>query len=321
MIRLAKVFAPAALLAGCTSNSFTDRPANLSYVDDVISSTSAPPAIETERRALKDYHSARDIDRSGMDRRTFRDSIVWREVAADDDSFHKFVRAVRSDRTLMTLSADTGAIFLNGLATVTGTAGEKAALAALSGGLLSTKGAFDKELFNLEAMSALLARMKASRLVALVPIEKGLAQDIQAYPLEKALRDLRMYADAGSLLSTLDAIANDAGTETQKATAEIQAVTRDVIYRDSRGRVDTLRSRLLTLNDVQALAMVFAMEKTKEDRSDELKDDLKSFDPADARFKSGANGRAFLLYWLEQEGGASSELDEWRDALTLAEKG
>lgn len=301
------------LSGGCTPSSFTDRPATLNF---------APPAkpVVTEQQVIAAYHSGSPNDRGGLDSGTYRNSIIWQQIALDDDNFRRFERAIRSDRALMNISAETGAIVLNGVAAVTGTSDAKAALAALSGGLLATRGTVDRELFNLETLSAIITRMRAARLAALVPIRKGLAEPITVYPLEAALVDLRAYADAGSLMATVEAITTDAGKEAAKAEAATETIRRDTIYRDSRTTVDELRSRITALSKSQSLALLYAIDGVRARRSETLQRDLESYDPADQRFANGENARQFLLYWLEQESGTSAELDEWDKALKTAEK-
>ncbi len=239
-------------------------------------------------------------------------------MGADDERFGIFVRAIRSDRALMNMSGDGGAIILNGIAAVTGTAGEKAALSALSGGLLAAKGSVDRELFNLEAMSALLARMRAAREAARVPIFKGVESNTADYPLEKALVDLRAYAEAGSLLATIDAIKIDAGKVVQEAQAEI---TRDKTYRDSLDRRDALGARLLALSDAKILKLANNMDRYRTTRSKAVQQSLDGIDNGYRRFVSGANAKIYMQQWLRLEDGTTEEFDQWDTAITTIEEG
>lgn len=302
-------------LSGCASSALTDRRAGLRYVaaDD-------GNVIETERKLIKNYHGPLDSGREGLDQRAYRDAVVWRQIAADDDDFYEFVRTVRSERATMNMSADGGAIFLSGLGATMGSAGEKAALAVLSGGLLSAKGSVDRELFNLETLSALLARMKAARLAALVPIKQGLAKPVAQYPLEQALVDLRAYANAGSLLATIDAVSADAGKVTQQAEEGLTLADRGAQYLDSRDAVRGLQERLAKMTNGQVAALLYSIETARATKSDELKKQLFQRDPRETRYRKPDNAREYLRYWLEQEFGPV-ELEQWAQAITLAEKG
>lgn len=298
-------------LMGCGANSFTDRPARLSFRPE------KQGVAQTEEEVLTTYYGTLP---AGMTRQSYRDKIVRRQIALDDDSFNEFVRTVRSDRALMNMSADGGAIFLNGLGAVTGTAGEKAALAVLSGGLLSSKGSVDRHLFNQEAMSALLSRMKAARLAALVPIQRGLAESDQRYPLDQALIDLRAYANAGSLLATIEAISNDAGEVAAQARKDFVEVQRDVVYRDSLDQRDALTARLKALSGNQLTSLAAAMEVPRVRRSLPLQKEIADADIRNHRFQDPARAADFLLYWLGADDGTPAEMAEWNTAITAAEK-
>lgn len=313
-------------LVGCAPSTFSDRPATLHFAPalKVSPASSAGAEIDpnatssglslTETGSIQYYRRLKTRD----ERRNYRDSIVWQQLAADDDNFNIFVRNVRSDRALMNMSADGGVIFLNGLAAVTGTAGEKAALSTLSAGLLGSRGSVDKELFNLETMSAIIARMKAARKQALVPIRAGLARGDGVYPLEQALVDLRSYADAGSLLSTIAAITNDAGVATETAEQEIAHEVRGEAFLNSLPAREAISERMEQLKGNQLTALAFALEPQRRGLPADLQDELKRVDPSEARFRDAARAKIFFDTWLaddESAGGA-----EWDEAVTLAEK-
>lgn len=312
----------AALLAGCAPGTFNDRPATLHFATPPKVSPAPAPDAEpkpdglslTEAGTIRYYRQLATPEK----RRSYRDTIVWQQLAADDDSFNAFVRNVRSDRALMNMSADGGVIFLNGLAAVTGTAGEKAALSTLSAGLLSSRGSVDKELFNLETMSALLARMKAARKQALVPIRAGLAKLDAAYPLEQALVDLRAYADAGSLLSTIAAITNDAGVATEAAEQQIVREVRKESFLNSLPAREAASDRIDKLTGNQLTALAFALEPQRKGLSSDLQDELQRVDPSDARFRDAARAKIFFDTWLADDASAGGA--EWDAAITLAEK-
>jgi hypothetical protein len=331
MWRAAVTIGLSTTLAGCGANSFTDRQGALHFPAPPSEKTTkgkgvATPTLAAEKSepdTIAAFNKPVGSDatvRNGLDRETYRNSVIWRQIAADDDSFHQFVRALRADRALMNMSADGGAIVLNGLGAVLGTAAEKAALATLSAGLLAARGSVDRELFNLETMSALLARMKAARLAALVPLRRGMTLSAAQYPLEQALVDLRAYARAGSLLATIEAVSEDAGVVAVKAEAQVAVIERDTVFRDSRAAVTALSTRVATLSDKQALALAFAMERAVAERDGDVQSLLNQRDPAATRFVRGDNARQFLLFWLQYDRATAGELQEWESAVTLAEK-
>ncbi|MEH3045961.1 hypothetical protein [Sphingomonas adhaesiva] len=253
-----------------------------------------------------------------MTPRQYRDSIIWRVIAKDDDSFYTFVREVRSDRALMNMSADGAVIFLNGLAAVTGTAGEKAALAVLSGGVLAGKGSVDRQLFNQETMTALLARMKAARLAALVPIKRGLTLSADAYPLEQALVDMRGYAAAGSLLATIEAITTDAGRTAEKAENEIEVEARGVAFIDSLDQRDAVSKRVVALKGKQLTFLAIRMDGSIASAPEVVRQRLDRFDSLNYRYTDPDIALGYLTRWLADDAGAGGS--EWQEAVTAAEK-
>jgi hypothetical protein len=305
-----RIFTLGSLLAlgACAPNTFTDRPARLDFLKSNTSALGSEEDTKEKYRGLS----------SPEQRRAYRDRIVWTLIGADDDSFNAFVRRVRSDRALMNMSSDGGVIFLNGLAATLGTAAEKAALSTLSAGLLSSRGSVDKQLFNMEAMSALLARMKAARIAALVPIRTGLRQADQAYPLEQALVDLRAYADAGSLLSTITAITDDAGALVEQSRDAIKPQIRGEAYFSSLEARETLAARIDGLSGNQLTALVFALERYRVMLPPDLIDELRLTDPSDARFRDPVRAKSFIETWLVD--GTDAGGPEWSEAVTLAEK-
>jgi hypothetical protein len=306
----------ALLTGGCsTLNGYPDRPAKISVPGG---SSKTPEAAEEE--ALANYHSSDTSKRWGLTKGEYRDAFVRRAIAADDDSFSDFSRKLRSQRAVLNIGSDAAVIAINGVAAVTGGAETKAALAVGSAAILGVRSSIDKEIFDQQALGALVARMKAARLAALVPISAGMAKSDKDYPLEQALIDLRAYADAGSLLSAIDAINSDAGLVAAQATEQIKEITRDTTYRDSRIEVDGLRNRLKALTDDQSLKLLFVMQRYASERSKEFQDDLQQQNPSNSRFRNPKAAHAFLLYWLEQESGKPGELKQWFDSIDLIEK-
>lgn len=304
------------LVGGCTSsgNAFMDRPATLKYRDPPASS----PA-ETELAAIQAYHGTAD-QRQGMSQREYRDSIIYRQLAADDDDFAQFVRNLRSERAGGNIATDLAVIALNGIAAVTGGAQTKATLAMISGGLVGAKNSVDKELFNMEALSAIVSRMKAARLQALVPIMTGLTLETNEYSLERALYDLRTYANAGTLSATLTAISNDAGEEAEDASGQIEMLTRTPAFRDAQPMKDTLRPRVKGLSDTQTVELATAMQAHLAQRSERLQGLVNRISIPANRLQSPATARHFLLFWLQNEEGADpAQLQQWSDELDKVE--
>ena len=276
---------------------------------------------ETEQAVLAAYDRSEAEEGVRLTKRQFRDKYVYRYISADDDTFNAFVQNLRSQRAGFNIGTDAALLMLNGASAVTGGAQTKAVLAAISGGLIGFHGSVDKELFNLEALSAISNKMKSARLTALVPIKRGLTKTDEEYPLEQALVDLRAYAAAGTLSGAVNAIQQDAGEEGTEAKQEIRAITRGTSYFDSLSPRNGIQARIKLLNDKQAIRMAFLMEGRLLGRSAADQQAIQQGNPSGSRFKSGQDARDFMIDWIEYEDSTAEQLREWTETLDIVEKG
>jgi hypothetical protein len=337
-----------ALLSGCGQATFGDRPATLHFADpkqmkqgparraDAAEGAGKPALVDGRPRSSADQTTAltraevlklntEDVVleyyyglQTEEDRRAFRDLIIWRQLRADDKSFGDFTRKLQSDRALANLSGDGGVIFLNGLAAMTGTAADKAALSILSAMLISSRGSVDRELFYAQTMSALLTRMAAARKEASVPILNGIGQSDAAYPLDRALRDLFTYADAGSLLSALRAITTDAGVADRKAEAAVVTEVRDESFLSSLDAREKAFDRVAVLNRTQLIGLVGALESYRAGRPAPIRAKLFEADEEGLRFSNEKRAKFFLNTWLNEDPSAGGP--DWIKALDQVEK-
>lgn len=204
----------------------SDRPAALNCQISAGTPKVLLSPLETEEALLERYDGT-DADRGGLGRTAYRDKVIRRYLANDEDTFNEFVRSLRTQRAGLNLASDGALIALNGISAVTGGAKTKSALAAISGGIIGVRNSIDKELFDLEAVSAIISKMRAARLTVKVAITAGMAKPDSQYTLEEALIDLRAYAAAGTLTSRWAGVQEDAGAEPAEAQEEIKAITRD----------------------------------------------------------------------------------------------
>jgi hypothetical protein len=310
----------AVFLSGCEHRVFRDRPATLHF-DPITKPGEPAPPVDPEQSAVDNFYSKAAKDRGELTPRDYRNKVAWQQIRRDEDSFNRFADEVRSDQALMNLTADGGVTMLSALGALTGTAGEKAALAVLSGTLLSAKGSINQQMFNLQTMTALLTRMEAARREAFVPIKRGLSLSAEAYTIDEALFDLRRYVRAGSLSSTLRTLSTDAGKTEAKADEEVETIVQGTVYRDTLATREELMDRADALKGQQYVALAFALEPYRGARDAALIEDLRAKDPDDSRFHDPVRARSFLLHWLVRDAGTPAEMDEWSRAISTAEKG
>lgn len=100
---------------------------------------------------------------------------------------------------------------LNSAGAVTGGTEAKAILAAISGGIVGTKTAFDKDILQGQTTLAIIAKMREQRSAKLTPLLTGMKESPDDYTMEQAIVDLGEYYNAGTVTVALqDIIASSA---------------------------------------------------------------------------------------------------------------
>lgn len=160
---------------------------------------------------------------SGAARQALRDKIVYGRLHVYDVEFSLFVRALSANNNYLSVGSDLTALAFAGLATTTGTAATKSALAAVSSGVLAANGAVNKDLFYQKTVPAIVAQMAADRSKVEAVILTGIGKSDAEYPLARAQLDLDTLNDAGSLNAAVVTITHDAGNAKAAAQAAVDA--------------------------------------------------------------------------------------------------
>jgi hypothetical protein len=144
-----------------------------------------------------------------------------------DESYGNFTSTLHVNRAGTNVLFDMASLGLTTAATVTGDKEVAGMLTAAATGTLGTKTSLDKNFFDDQARQAIIGQMDASRSTVGNEIENGEQKALADYTLEKALTDLRRYYQAGTLVSSLQAIGAQAGST--KVNSDVQ---RGVIRKD-----------------------------------------------------------------------------------------
>lgn len=188
--------------------------------------------IATELQQLEQYFAANVLATYNDDtkpeeaKRQYRDEVILGRVRSIDLHFNIFESAVSEESKLLNVGTDWTVIGLSAAGTLVPSAGTKAILAAISGGLVGAKGSVDKHVFYEKTMSVLLAEMRAARRKKMVAIMKGLTQPTTEYPLLKGLVDLEEYFKAGTIDGALTGIAVASGAKAAKADLNLTVLNR-----------------------------------------------------------------------------------------------
>ncbi len=202
------------LLAGCST--FEGYPKRVDYTEQYIQEVGdyVSPAV------VKLYNGERDLARqTGL-----RNNIVTARIYAIDVNFHYFVRDITSQQNFAAVSADWAAIGLATAGVLTGSAGTKTTLAAISAAILGGKAVIDKDIFYSKTIPTIITEMEAQRKIVLVQIYTGLKKNADNYTLYQALADLDRYYNAGTLNGALIGLTTGAGAKSEAADDRIATV-------------------------------------------------------------------------------------------------
>jgi hypothetical protein len=200
-----------AALTGCSSlEGYARHP-------DTLASITAKRDAYFGSTTLETQYYASNTD--AVTRRRLRDQIVYGRMDVIDFDFDNLERELNSAGNGVSLGGDLAVLIANGIGSVTGGKQTKAALNAVSGGIVGAQGAINKDLYYQRTLPALLNQMEANRDKVKATILSGLKKPDDSYPLGAAQLDLRQLVRAGSIPASV-------GEITEKATTDKQASER-----------------------------------------------------------------------------------------------
>jgi hypothetical protein len=250
-------------------------------------------------------------------RRTFRDEAVYGRMRAYDITFLAFMKSLSRESGGAVLGGDVLALTLSSLGATVGNAGTKAALATASGGVIGLKGDVSKELFYEKTMPAIIAQMQAQRAKVRAVIETGLVRSDDEYSLPKALIDLNLYEEAGSLPGAISGIVQNAGTETVKADHDVAQI-RGADFVARLENFAALRDRVAALSDSEAIAVAKTMQAQAATRTDQTKAMTTEKYQEGKVLTDGKEARRFLMRWVITDDRTPETQRQWTDAIVAA---
>ena len=204
------------LLSGCMQRNSMQKPATITAPGIVILEPDQVPTKDGIAKALaqvaKDYraHTAGgELALAKIDRNRFVFTIMGQIEANYGDFEHTF----RSHRAAAETITDAALLGVSAATAVVGEAGIKDMLSAAGVAGSGTKLSAEKNFFNEEGTTALMTQMRASRATIEAQIIKRCSDDVTAYSLEEAWKDLNRYVNAGSIESAMIQIAANAGSQ------------------------------------------------------------------------------------------------------------
>lgn len=109
-------------------------------------------------------------------------------------------------------------------ATVSGVNRTKTSLSAIATGLKGTRLSIDKNLFQRQAMIAIISKMRALRKKKLIVLYQGMSKPVLKYSLDQALIDIGEYYNAGTIIGALQDIFRQSGVEDKEAEEKLEKI-------------------------------------------------------------------------------------------------
>ena len=181
-------------ISGCGALENTGGPPPAFNVDQDIQDLEEHYASVT---SIKAYYSA------GPESKARRDEFIIGRLTLYNLEYIKFVRQFYLSSAQLSSIIDITNIGLGLAATLVEPAVTKGILAAVATGLTGSRLAIERNFFQERTAQVLVTQMNAQRTAALVPIERGLTQRVEQYPLALAIVDLNSYYEAGTVQGPL----------------------------------------------------------------------------------------------------------------------
>jgi hypothetical protein len=155
-------------------------------------------------------------------RSAMRDRILFDLINQVDVTYNDSEEGLRNEKLAKDMLADFAVIGINAAGTITGTAGTKAILHAVSGGLVAANAATEKIAFKEKAIEALQLQMQAMRKEQYAVLLENMKKDTGKYPLEAGIRDVIEYYYRGTLPRAFQALFEQAGSKGEEANRQIK---------------------------------------------------------------------------------------------------
>lgn len=200
--------------AGCSKAVMAGRPERSIERSAIIAAVQDKFKIADE---ISLYYDEPDPEK----RRVIRDRVLDWSIVLINEHYGEFIEQFSSGKKAFDSGADIATIGTSLAATLVGSAGTKAILAAISAGVTGSKTSIDKNYFYEQTVKVLIKQMDSSRRAVYADILKGQGMTVRAYSMTAALGDLERYAFAGSFDGALTDIQQVAAEQQQTANKDI----------------------------------------------------------------------------------------------------
>ncbi len=151
-----------------------------------------------------------------------RNKVINQLVLVIDDHYFRYEYHRYTAKAWGTYVGDVVGIGLSTAGTLTGTESTKTLLSALVTALQGSSAALEKDVLQGQTIIAIVAQMRKARAAKMLDIRRAMGQSLEAYPFDAALVDLLEYYYAGTYLTALQSLTEDAAANAKDARKELR---------------------------------------------------------------------------------------------------
>jgi hypothetical protein len=148
-----------------------------------------------------------------------RNSIVWSIMTGIDYAYGTYTSLLFAGKGTLGVVEDSTLLGMIAAGTIAANPATKTILGVLTGAVAGVNLSADQHFFAQQSFQSLAVAMQTRRAKALESITSSLNQDVTAYPLAAAQRDLMSYYFAGTLAGGLEELQEETTAAAQMHTA------------------------------------------------------------------------------------------------------
>ena len=198
--------------AGC--GAMRERPKNAlkwnAHRDALVKKYSTDDSWYTE---YLDAVKANDLTKA----KALRDQTLYDLIWLSNDRYASFENSLNSDSATIDTASTVTSLASTTAATITRAPGTKSILAGISTFVTGTDTAFNSNFFQSKARTAIIAAMRSGRVEVLTKITTGISQTVDKYSLSQGLTDVLDYNEAGTVVSAVNTIEDNAKQQKDQA--------------------------------------------------------------------------------------------------------
>ncbi len=189
-----------------------------------------PPRVSTAQHPDPDYLLGRDAlnkyhnETDPVNKKILRNEIIDARMEEIDKKFGEFEMALHKQGVGYGIGTDWILLAIAGATATIGSKGTKAALGAVTTGIVGAKASFDKNALFDKALPSIITQMVAQRETMRAVIRKSQEYPVETYSIYSALSDLRRFNRAGSIPGAIQSISEDAGQKATTARQELKDI-------------------------------------------------------------------------------------------------